>query len=503
MPNILSKFLTKFSAEKYGGVALMGGLTIGLVATSVIAAVDITDMQTTKQKMQNRVDAAVLFATLQDKYREPGTEQELQDVARGYLIDSVRTTGVRAKDIKTDFIYDAARDRIVGKVNFTPPAIFIGSVIAPRGLVVSAEAAPLTPTKMEVALVLDISGSMNWAISSDIDAPVGSRRIDALRDGVETLVTALVETPKLEAKMSVIPYATSVDVGGLIAERGGSATTYFRTLDGSDLPEVCNRTGGNAYGLCGEIDRDDDDDTGGTADSVSDPSPIGAWGAERYVAKVGSNFTLNLAKPLGSGRIPVMTQPNRETYCDDSYVATYGERCVEFVTIDGDFYAEKDYFAPRSGIQPMTDDLDDITSFMGTLQGEGGTAGHIGTAWGLYSLSEDWHDVFDHPAGKPSKFEGETQKVMIVMTDGDFTMTHDENMTVAETYDYFQSVCDLARANGVLIYTVGLRASTLTDQQLTECAASADRYYPADSREQLVKAFEKIAEQAAQVRLSH
>jgi hypothetical protein len=96
----------------------------------------------------------------------------------------------------------------------------------------------------------------------------------------------------------------------------------------------------------------------------------------------------------------------------------------------------------------------------------------------------------------------ETQKVLIVMTDGDFTITHDENMTVEETYDYFQAVCDLARAKGALIYTVGLRASTLTDKELTECAGSAARYYPADSRAQLVNAFEKIAAQAAQVRLS-
>lgn len=491
------KILSRFRRNSSGGVALMGGLTIGLVATSVIATVEITDMTVTKQKMQDRVDAAVLFATLQDKFNKPGAAADLQVAAREYILDTVGSTGARVENIKTNFVYDQARDRFVGEVFFESPAIFTGSLFTDKTIRVRAEAIPLQPSKMEVAIVLDVSGSMNYGLTNDDPASPGSRRIDALRDGVETLVTSLEDNSRLDAKISVIPYATSVDIAGMLTKVGNQKNKYFVNRDGGKLPAV-------GTFLQQQFSRNFNP----SGADASDPSPIGAWGTERYVAKNENRFTISLDEPKAPKRVEVLTQPKRETNCSIGHIDTFGERCIEVVRIGDKIFPEKNFFTPKSGLLPMTGNVQDVRTFMSTVEAEGGTAGHLGAAWGLYALSPGWNPIFKHPAGEPSKFNGEAQKVLIIMTDGDFTSSHDPNVVVDadaginETYDYFQSVCELARSKGVSIYTVGLRASALTDTQLTACAGSAQRYFRADNRAELVNAFEKIAENASRVRLS-
>ncbi len=488
--------LSRFRGDTRGGIALMGGLMIGILSTSVIAAVDITEMTVTKQKMQDRLDSTVLYATLQEEFREPGNEQKLQDAARKYLIDSVVSTGVKADSISTDFTYDQTRDRIVGKVNFTPPAIFTGSILVPHGMFVEAEAAPSRPSKLELSLVLDMSGSMNFAVSNDVPekAAVGSRRIDALRDGVDALMRTLKETEEIEAKYTVVPYATSVDLTEMFDKAGAKKNSWFKGANGKDLPTVCS--GGRLHVMiCTWL-------TGLSGRGVEKPSPPGAWGGELYNAKTGDSFSLDLKGPGFSNKIPVVSQGPRGIYCHDSYIETYGERCVDTVKVNGGLYVERDYFAPRVGPLAQTDNPGEVTKYMNTLQAQGATAGHIGAAWGLYALSPEWDEVFRHPTGEPAKFTDPTQKMMIIMTDGDFTVTHDDSMSLQETYAYFQSVCSLARSQGVIVYTVGLRSSALTDAELTKCAGGKENYFPATSREGLIKAFEEIAEKATAVRLA-
>ena len=496
MTHRLPAVFSRFRKDLRGGVALMGGLMIGLLGTAVIATIDITEMTVTKQKMQNHVDSAVLYATLQEKFREPGNEAELQEVARKYIIDVMRTTGVKATKVSTDFKYDFSRDRIVGEVNFTPPAIFTGSILVPHGMEVRAEAAPSLPTELEVALVLDMSGSMNFAVTNDLpeEAPVGSRRIDALRAGVDALMTTIEDTAEIKAKYSVIPYATSVDLTELFDRAGSKKTSWFEGANGKPLPTVCS--GGRIVQIiCTWL-------SGLSGRGVQDPSPPGAWGSELYSAKNGDSFTINLNAPGSGNKVPVVSQGTRGTYCADVNIGRYGEKCVDTVTIDGGTYVERDFFAPRIGPLGLTDDADDVTKYMKSLKAQGATAGHIGAAWGLYALTPEWDTVFKHPAGKPADFTDPTQKIMIIMTDGDFTVAHDDNMNLSETYAYFQSVCSLARTQGITVYTVGLRSSSLTDTELTKCAGTAENYFPAKNRASLIKAFEEIADKASKVRLA-
>jgi hypothetical protein len=97
------------------------------------------------------------------------------------------------------------------------------------------------------------------------------------------------------------------------------------------------------------------------------------------------------------------------------------------------------------GVMPMTKDVQAVRDYVEDFTPAGGTAGHIGAAWGLYALTPAWNNTFDHPAGKPQSFDETTEKYLVIMTDGEFNSQKDPNMDDDEMYKYFQSVCGKAR----------------------------------------------------------
>lgn len=497
----IMKALSLFRTSCGGGVAIMGAFAVGLIATATVASMEVAEVSETKAKMQDRLDAAVLFATLRDDLDDPDVNTALQTDTHAFFVRAVEKAGFRVENVTGTFSYDPQADRVYGEATFTASPMFTGGLLGGSTITLRAEGAPKQPVELEIALVLDVSGSMKWEIDQDdVDAAIGSRRIDALSDGVEALVARLEDDDRVEPKFTVIPYATSVDLTDLFDSAGASKSAWFEGLDGAGLPNVC--IGGRAAdpANCDPISNPE-------LHLIANPSPVGAWPAERYETKVGSTFTLSLDPPAATKKMPLITQGPRTSECDPDNIDPFGQECVELLdnyTNDAGYhYVEHDYFAPRTGLLGLTEEPDDVRSFMATLEPRGATAGHIGTAWGLYALTPEWSGIFNHPAGAPDAFGTRTQKVVVIMTDGDLTIAHDSAMNIDDSYEYFQAVCQLARSQEVAIYAVGLRSSTKTDDELTECTGNESKYYSADTRGDLIDAFDEIAKDAANVRLTN
>lgn len=467
---------------------------IGVVAAATVAAVEFADINETKFDVQDSLDAAVLAGTLRPDLDEPGINDRLQADVEAFFRAELAKADLRVSEVIANFSFDAARDRVVGNVTFTYDTIFIGSVLGVRTVNLRAEAAPERPVKIEMALALDVSGSMKWPVDEDdVEAPLGSRRLDALSSGVEALLASLAEEDRVEPVYAVIPFSSSVDLTDLY---DAGQASWFTGINGQPVPNVC--AGGRSADPadCDPIDNPN-------ASQLSDPvqSPVGAWAAERYTSKTATDFTLSLNAPGTGNAVPVVTQGPRSVNCHPGNVETFGHECIE-VTTDP-LRAEQDFYAPRVGILPLTDDIQAVSDFVGALEPQGATAAHLGAMWGLYALTAEWNDVFQHPYGEPTAFESRTRKVLVIMTDGANTVVHDNSLAETDHDIYFQSVCAKARDLGVTIYAVGMRLSEVTDALLTQCAGTASQYFPADSQEDLVAAFDEIAKDAARVRLSH
>ena len=431
-----------------GSVAILTGLFMSFMVPGVIAAVDVTNITSTRTQVQSRLDAAVLSASRFDDLAEAYRSGEMQERGETFVLNALKTANIDASNANATFEFDETANRLRGRIEIEAPTLFVGKVVDIDRLVIETELAPKEKIEIEVALSLDVSGSMGWAIDSDTPAPVGSRRIDALRTGVASLTDVFDRNPLVDARVSVIPYSSSVNIGKAkkgMMKNGKAMGSFF-----------------DEGGL--EIDGDDDDDggsatTGGSADKMM-------WATERVERSATGKFKVSKKSPKKGKKVKL-----------------------------------KDVGAPKASILPLSD-TQSALQHLATVEPEGWTAGHIGAEWALYSLLPDWQDVWNHPGKNPGSMKGDVRKVLVIMTDGDFTMTQTPDLTIDDAYDIFQNVCTEARKEGVTIYTVGLKASARTDAELTECAGSAENYFPVSDATGMTKAFEEIGEKATKTRIS-
>jgi len=172
-------------------------------------------------------------------------------------------------------------------------------------------------------------------------------------------------------------------------------------------------------------------------------------------------------------------------------------------------------------ILPLTDDTEAIEEAIETLKTGRYTAGHIGVAWGWYTLSPNiglWSGN-----NIPGAYEDSlTSKVVVVMTDGQFNTAYcngvyssDEsnetkqnriscNAQNGSSGSQALALCSAMKANGITIYTVGFDISSYASATslLSNCSSGSDYSYLAESTDGLLASFSDIAARLGDIRLS-
>jgi Flp pilus assembly protein TadG len=186
-------------------------------------------------------------------------------------------------------------------------------------------------------------------------------------------------------------------------------------------------------------------------------------------------------------------------------------------------------------IQYAQNDEAALHDFITNLRMHDGTGTHYAMKWGLALLDPDTQPAFEHlsTAGQvPEQFktrpsawneEGWT-KVIVLMTDGQITQQvrptaplDPENATVelknqpnsasqqissaSTNVQSFYDQCNLAKANGVTVYTIAFEAPSAAQQQMANCASSPAHYFNVQDLE-IADAFNAIARQINQLRLT-
>ena len=143
------------------------------------------------------------------------------------------------------------------------------------------------------------------------------------------------------------------------------------------------------------------------------------------------------------------------------------------------------------------------------LSAMGGTAGHIGLAWGWYMLSPDWASILG--ASRPAPYDHtKTLKSVLLMTDGEFNVSHlnpgpSSATQINESYAQFQALCTAMKAKKVAVYTVGfgLTSGSRAETELKACAGASSNFFPASNGSELSKAFQAIAVQLTSLRVAN
>jgi hypothetical protein len=158
---------------------------------------------------------------------------------------------------------------------------------------------------------------------------------------------------------------------------------------------------------------------------------------------------------------------------------------------------------------------------------DGGTNIHQGVMWGFHSLSPT------EPLTEGRVYDTLTSKVMIVMTDGENTHSYSSDFAGANWYTAYgypysgrlpgpsqpaatstgelqiemnnrtEATCVNIKAQGIIVYTIGLSPpNQTTKDMLTNCASDPTRAYFPTNSSQLTSVFQAIAAQLADLRLA-
>jgi len=223
-----------FARDRGGNVAMMwavmGTVLIGLIGLTV----DFTRAQTIRAQMQNAVDGAALVAERSSN-----------------LTMAQRTAAARA-------FFDAEMGDLANNVTFNvqelqsgghrvsasiPMPVSLARIVNNSDWVLAtdAEAQADASPPIEVALVLDNTGSM-------------SNDMDALRDAATDLVTDLLQLDGDTVKVALVPFVAQVNIGNQQSRLAWMDTTGVAPMNGEMLEDRLigyrSTSNGNATGNC-------------------------------------------------------------------------------------------------------------------------------------------------------------------------------------------------------------------------------------------------------------
>ncbi len=169
-------------------------------------------------------------------------------------------------------------------------------------------------------------------------------------------------------------------------------------------------------------------------------------------------------------------------------------------------YSSNGSCRPSQQIVPLTSDENFLRTVVDGLYAGGSTAGHLGTAWAWYTISETWADVFD-AGSKPAPADPDKLiKASILMTDGAYNTeycrgvndsTINCNSPNGNSAAQAEALCRSMKEDGVVIYAVGFGISQGSSQDtlLKNCASGADKYFVPYDGDALREAFQEIGRQ--------
>lgn len=220
--------LRNLVTNERGNVMMTFGLTSIIAVAAVGGAVDFGRAYQQKSRMQNALDAAVVSGVSKLKATGEWTQAETHahGVFRAIFENALKkTTGNNTQAGLDQPIvqFQQVGTQIQGSVSMTANTPFMKLIIG-QDLMVSASSsgAPPSGKQLEVALMVDVTGSMGWnaeagaTASSCAIVSAPTKKIDYLRCAGEDLLNILLPTSGANnstVKIGVAPFADKVNAG--------------------------------------------------------------------------------------------------------------------------------------------------------------------------------------------------------------------------------------------------------------------------------------------------
>ncbi len=446
----LANTTARFKKDEKGNFGVIAAVTIAVFLAGLAVAVDISSGHFAKQRLQDTTDAIALLAAR----GQIETQADLDAAANEYLqmtYPGSEGVNIRLESIKRegDLVTVSASNKI--------PTYFSG-IFGKSGLDIAAASQALYSNRnLDIALVLDTTFSMNGS------------KLSNLKVAATNLVDTFDDFQNENLRVSVVPFAQYVNVG-----------TSRRNANWLDVPadqeieytrrDVISRTN------CRTVDNNGTRDgvpVGGTredCDVVRGPAYTASWTAT-WQGCVGSRITpAHERVDFGGNRIPGIL--NSQGRCGTE-------------------------------IRPLTTNMNQVKQTINAMNADGNTYIPAGLAWGWRAL--DNREPLTEAASLPA---GDTDKVMVIMTDGENFKSKDgilHNMSDSgnDANITTRRLCDLIKNDEIKVFTIAYEVTdTPTQNLLRNCASSSDNFFNASNAQQLNDAFQTIGNSLNELRIT-
>lgn len=462
IPRAIHRELRRFRSDTSGATAVVFGLMAVVLFIFVGIGLDFARWSNARAQTMAALDSAVL-AGARAVQTNGGNTTDALAVARVYYQQGT-IDRLKLLTDTVNFKVDAAGTSIsaTGEASIATPLL---SLVNIKSLPVVSLTGANSPTAiLSVGENAKVNIEMSMILDMSGSMNEGSKLSD-LKLAAQDLVDIIVwpNQSQYTSKVALIPYATAVNAGVYAdAARGKPTPGSCRTL-GCLVQSIINPYG---VPLLYSLSSCVTERTGAHAFKDTDPK----------TAPVGPNYP--------SLNNPCSTEP----------------------------------------VTPLTNDKDKLTKGIKALKAGGSTAGQVGVAWGWYTLSPKWADVFP-AASRPTEYgRTDVKKIAVLMTDGEYNSSYCKgvisqdslngsgsmydkincNALNGNAYDQSEKLCAAMKQSGVTIYTVGFNLinNANATSLMTNCASTPDSFYNAANGEEVRQSFRDIALKVSRIYLT-
>lgn len=522
--------------DQRGAIAVQFALLALPLSVLVFALVDLGRVSLQRRQMQDALDAATLMAARSTAI----TDADLDTVGDAAFLAEIAGLNLGLAATNSTFKVGTG-NKVVGSASGTIKPI-IANLWTSGDLTITAVSEVVrSVNKLEVALVLDNTGSMASKLGS-----TNTKKIDALKTASKSLVTTLAAAAARASetdavKISVVPFSMTVNVGSTYQSAAWMTGTLPSAYGSDVFASSQNRftlftNTGTTWAGCVEsrpdpYDIQDTVPSSGTPATMfvpffapDEPDDNTAWSGSSYYrdprtywygGSIANNWITN-DKSSSTNWFTRQAEPNKYAASNKGNVISEAKTGTDYGPNAGcglTSLLRLTNVRTAAGATTVTDKLDDMVA-------DGNTNVAMGLMWGWHTVSPNAPFADGAAYGTPK-----TQKIIVLLTDGD--NTNDENSNPNDSiytgYGYMwqkrlknssnvaldetsssttrrdaidsrqAKACANAKAAGVLIYSIGVGVSAHSKSILQTCATTTDMYYDVTDVTQLTSVFNTIA----------
>jgi Flp pilus assembly protein TadG len=449
----------RFCADARGSTTMIVGLAAVPFTLAAGMAIDYARMSREETRFAAAVDAAALAVAASTRSNTSG----LSDSARAARMSELEAYAKQhiAANYNAEFGTDSAIDL---DLTVTDNNVSIAARHDFPTTIMSVSG--IEKVEIEVfAEVTKAGNNIEVALILDNTNSMSGSRIASLRAAARNFVNTVVkdsQTPYY-SKVAIVPYTMGVNVG----------STYAVAARGSIASGTSTTPGSNRY-------------------SFTNPS--------------GNSKTFTITNCVSE-------RTGSEAYTDASVASNPVGRN----------YASSNNPCSAARIMPLSSNKSDLIASINAMTAGGSTAGHVGVAWGWYTLSPNF-GLWTGNSVPAAYRTNRLNKVAVLMTDGEYNSPYCNgvisrdatngsgpssdhincNATNGSSYAQAQALCDAMKDEDIIVYTIAfdLINTTAAQDLMTNCATDAEHRYDADNEVELQAVFETIANELMALRLS-